>query len=114
MSTLSISDRRWHPMVEEHSLRRPSFADGTRITLADGQAWSFPDQPPSKDDPEHLALLRGVSEAEDDAERLRAELALTIFLLSRNYNLLPQDYRAILEFDPGDTALAAMQHAIHE
>src|SRR3954447_13765680 len=113
MSILPLSERRWNFMADEYSLRRPSFAEGTRITLADGQAWSLPDHPPYNDDPEHLALLRGVSEAEDDAERLRAELALAIFLLSRNYDLLPRDYRAILQFEPGDPALAEMQRAVH-
>src|SRR4051794_16859975 len=97
----TFRDRGWKSMVDEQSLRRPTFVDGKRITLANGQAWSLPDHPPYKDDAEHLGVLRAVCDAEDDADRLRAELALTIFLLSKNYDLLPNDYRAILEFEPG-------------
>src|SRR5258708_2794017 len=106
--------RRGDPMVDEQAHRRPTFAEGVRIRLANGQAWSFPDHPPCKDDQEHHAVLRGIIESEDAADRLRAELALTIFLLSRNYDLMPGDYRAILEFAPGDPALSEMQRSIHE
>jgi hypothetical protein len=101
-------------MVDEQALRRPAFSEGLRIRLANGQAWSLPDQPPYKEDLEHLAVLREITEAEDAPDRLRGELALTIYLLSRNYDLLPDDYRVILEFAPGDPALAEMQAAVHD
>jgi hypothetical protein len=101
-------------MVDEQSLRRPTFVEGTRIQLADGQAWSLPDHPPYKEDFEHLAALREIGEAEDAADLLRAELALAIYLLSRNYELAPADFQAILEFAPGDPSLAEMQHTVHE
>jgi hypothetical protein len=101
-------------MVDEQALRRPDFVEGRRILLANGQAWSFPDHPPLRDDAEQIAALRAIGESEDQADRLRAELALTILLLSRNYDLSPSDYQAILGFRPSDPALAALQHAIHE
>jgi hypothetical protein len=100
-------------MVDEQALRRPDFVEGRRILLANGQAWSFPDHPPLHDD-EHIAALRAIGEAEDRADRLRAKMALTILLLSRNYDLSPSDYQAILGFRRSDPALAALQHAIHE
>jgi hypothetical protein len=101
-------------MVDEQALRRPDFVEGRRILLGNGQRWSFPDHPPLHDDAEHIASLRAIGEAEDRADRLRAELALTILLLSRNYDLSPSDYQAILSFPPSDPSLAALQDAIHE
>jgi hypothetical protein len=102
----------WKPMIDERSVRRPTFMEGTRIRLADAQEWSFPDHPPYKDDPRHIALLRALGEAEDRCDRLRTELALTIHLLTRNYDLTSADYRDLLEFEPGDPALGEMQRAI--
>ena len=59
-------------------------------------------------------MLREVVEAEDAADLLRAELALAIYLLSRNYHLTSKDFQEILEFAPGDPALAEMQRSVHE
>jgi hypothetical protein len=99
-------------MVDERSVRRPRFIEGTKIRLADGQSWSFPASHP--DDPEYDQVLRAVFEAEDDAERLRVELALTILLLARNYNLGPADYQVLLGYPPGDPALAQLQREVHQ
>jgi hypothetical protein len=101
-------------MVDEQALRRPSYVEGTRIRLANGQVWTFPDHPPCAEDLEHIAVLREVGEAEDASDRLRAELALAIYLLSRNYHLMPKDFQVILEFAPGDPVLAEMQRSVHE
>ncbi len=101
-------------MVDERSVRRPGFIEGTRIRLADGQSWSFPASQPDRDDPEYDQVLRAVFEAEDDAERLRAELALTILLLARNYHLGPADYQELLGYPPGDPALARLQREVHQ
>ena len=68
-------------MIDEEALRLPTFVEGTRIGLANGQAWSLPDPPAYEEDDEHQGLLRAIGEAEDERERLRAELALTIHLL---------------------------------
>jgi hypothetical protein len=100
-------------MQDERALRRPVFVEGTSVALADGQSWSLPERRWDRDDPEYDAMLKLVRESEDMAERLRAELALTIFLLSRNYELSPEHYRAILGFESGDPALATLQRDVH-
>jgi hypothetical protein len=100
-------------MVNERSVQRTSFVEGTNVVLADGQTWSLPERRLDHDDHEYDAMLRMVCEAEDEAERLRAELALTIFLLNRNYELSPELYQTLLDFEPGDPALAALQRDVH-
>jgi hypothetical protein len=113
-------------MLDEKALRHPDFLEGIPIRLADGQMWTFPAPTACRDgagagatpdaatDSEREALVAAVLEAEDRAERLRAELALAIHLLARNYRLGPADFLALLEFSPGDPALAALQRAFHE
>jgi hypothetical protein len=98
---------------DEPSARRAEFAPGATVVLADGQGWSLPLRDAARDDPEYDALLDAVAEAEDTAERLRAELALTIFLLDRNYALNPDEIRALLTFRPGDPRLSEAQAAVH-
>ena len=99
-------------MFDEKALRLPTFVEGTRIGLANGQAWSLPDPPSLGEDDELQGLLRAIGEAEDEPERLRTELALTILLLSRNYHLTSADYGKLLNYAPGDPALAEMQAAV--
>jgi hypothetical protein len=115
-------------MCNERALRRPDFLPGLPIRLADGQCWTFPVPRASSGSPERVApgellglfgdgyapTLAAVLEAEDESERLRAELALAIFLLGRNYDLSPAVFREILSFRPGDAALVEMQRAFHE
>jgi hypothetical protein len=98
---------------DEQSSRRPGFVDGPRVRLADGGAWALPPRDPSRDDPEYDALLREVVTAEDRAEALRAGLALTIFLLDRNYALDRDALGALLTFAPDDPALAALQSDVN-
>ena len=100
-------------MVDERTLRRAAFVEGTNVVLADGQSWSLPGRRLDHDDPEYVAMLRMVREAEDATERLRAELALTIFLLSRNYEISPELYQTLLDFEPGDPALTVLQRDVH-
>jgi hypothetical protein len=100
-------------MLDERALRRTAFVAGTNVVLADGQSWTLPERRLDHDDPEYVAMLRMVHEAEDRSEVLRAELALTIFLLSRNYELTPELYRTLLDFEPGDPDLVALQSEIH-
>jgi hypothetical protein len=99
-------------MVNERARRQPTFLGGVPIRLANGQYWSLPEDPPPPDDEEHQLVLEAIREAQDEAERLHAELALTVLLLSRNYRLLPGDYQAILGYAPGDPAQAEMQAAV--
>jgi hypothetical protein len=101
-------------MIDEKGVRQPTFVEGTRIRLANGQTWSFPDQLPCEEEDEHQGLLRAIGEAEDEPERLRGELALAIYLLSLNYHLTSSDYTLLLSFDSRDPALAEMQTALGE
>src|SRR4051794_14479361 len=101
-------------MMDESALRRTGFVEGPRVRLADGGLWALPLRDPKLDDPDYDALLAMVAESEDRAEMLRSELALTIFLLMRNYDLLPDALDVLLRFAPGDPALAATQGAVHE
>lgn len=107
------SSPRWGLMADEQALRRPTFVEGARVPLADGQTWSLPRRRADQADPEYDEMLKVVFEAEDEAERLRSELALTIFLLSRNYQLTPEAYQELLDFPPGDPTLVELQQAVH-
>ncbi len=101
-------------MVDEQARRRSIFNEGTRIRLADGQFWSLPGRWSDHADPEYDATFMAIFEAEDVAERLRAELALTILLLSRNYELTPEQFQELLGFPPDSPSLLEMQRAVHE
>jgi hypothetical protein len=91
----------------------PTFIDGTRVVLADGQSWALPVYELDQIDAEYEATLKAIGEAEDGPERLRFELALTILLLSRNYQFGPSDFQDLLDFEPGDPAKAELQGAVH-
>ena len=99
-------------MLDEHTARRPEFLEGRWVRLADGRSWSLPDRVPT-DDGDAVALLDGIGQSEDQNERLFGELALTIFLLARNYQLRPSDLQTLLRFDPSDPALRGLQHDVH-
>ncbi len=101
-------------MIDEKARRRLTFVEGTKIRLADGQYWSLPGRWSECLDPEYDATFAAVFEAEDNSERLLAELALTILLLSRNYELTPEQFQEILSFPPNAPTLAEMQRAVHE
>lgn len=103
----------WIPVLNERAMRRPTFVEGARVSMADGQTWSLSGRRADQADPEYDAMLRVVYEAEDEAEQLRSELALTIFLLSRNYQLTSDAYQDLLDFQPGDPALIEMQQTVH-
>jgi hypothetical protein len=104
-------------MFDEVALRRPDFRPGPPVRLADGGWWTFPALPERAETgvvdfgPDYAAAVVAIGEAEDEAERLRAELALAICLLTRNYDLAPDALCALLDCRPGDRALAAMQEA---
>jgi hypothetical protein len=117
-------------MLDEKSLRRPDFLPGIPVLLADGQSWSLPPAP-DRSDPgtaeggpaaaaeggapvlDDEATLTAILDAEDEAERLRAELALAIALLARNYHLTPADYQEILGGDSGSPVIATLQRTLH-
>src|SRR4051794_28864858 len=77
--------RRGRHMRLEPQARRPDFVEGFWVELADGQRWSLPGVNPEICDAELGELRSAVAQAEDAAERFRAELAAVILLLSRNY-----------------------------
>jgi hypothetical protein len=89
----------------EAGFRRPDFLGGRFVRLADGRGWAFPG--PSEIaaagqtlGAEVMALLVGIAEAEDEADRLRGELALAIRLLAINYDLSSADYSRLLSSPP--------------
>jgi hypothetical protein len=62
---------------------------------------------------QYQALTRGIIEAESRSEMLQAELALTIFLLGRKYELNSTSCYQALCFPPGDPLLSETQQALH-
>jgi hypothetical protein len=112
-------------MLDEFTLRCQDFHPGSLIRLADGQRWTFPAAPgrvtPGGAVPggeagfgrDYAATVAAVREAEDEAELLRAELALAICLLGRNYDLTPAALFDLLGHAPGVPALTATQEAFH-
>jgi hypothetical protein len=99
-------------MIDEESCRRATFQDGASVQLADGQRWSLPGLSPDLTDPVVESLRRGVASSEGGPEVLRDELALTILLLSRNYQLSPELYPQLLRFQPGDPAREEFRRTI--
>ncbi|WP_406700478.1 hypothetical protein V5E97_16860 [Singulisphaera sp. Ch08] len=99
-------------MIDERLRRRASFQEATSIQLADGQLWWLPQVSINSRDPLLCSLIKAVASADDDSERLRDELALTMVLLSRNYELNADVYPEILGFRPGDSARDELQRVI--
>jgi hypothetical protein len=99
--------------LEERAVRSARFVEGPWIRLADGRAWSFPKRPSDPPDPDYEDLLDAIGSAEDCNAVLSLELALAIFLLARNYDLSPDDYRRLLGFKTGHPSLAQMQTDFH-
>ncbi|SIN94055.1 hypothetical protein SAMN05444166_1708 [Singulisphaera sp. GP187] len=99
-------------MIDERNRRRASFQEVTSIQLADGQQWWLPHVAINSGDPLLFSLHKAVISADNDRERLRDELALTMVLLSRNYDLSPEVYPEILGFRPGDPARDELQTVI--
>jgi hypothetical protein len=99
-------------MLGESTVRRPGFRIGTWIRLADDQEWSFPDPPAPGVDVQYDALKEALFEAENRDEVLQIELAISILLLSRNYDLKPADFERILDFGDDRIRLRAVQSAV--
>jgi hypothetical protein len=99
-------------MTHEPSARRPGFREGLKVRLADGELWSLPILERDADDPEYVGLLRAMAEAEDREEWLLAGLALTIMLLSRNYDLPAEELSDLLSFPSGDPVLLTLQRDV--
>lgn len=106
------------PTLNETELRKPEWAEGEWIVLADGQKWSIP-KPTIRVRPRFDgaqvdlsatttfgaafdSMVEEIDNAESGADRIRALYRLAIALLERNYNLQPDDYGNLLEFTIGD------------
>lgn len=110
---------------DERAYRLQGFLQGALIRLADGQLWMFPPPPASPGatcndatdggalGSDYVALLKVVREVDDLTERLRAELALAIHLLAKNYELNPEDYQELFGWASGSPELIAGQQAFH-
>jgi hypothetical protein len=109
-------------MLDERALRRPTFSEGRRVVLADGQEWVLPKPRirftpriidghveigggpsfgPEYDD--KLDILFGVVDAEP-AERLRVKFEIAVRLLAANYDLNPDQFAELIVLEPGDPA----------
>jgi hypothetical protein len=101
-------------MVEEKVRRRAGFQSGRLVRMGDRQQWMFTPPPAPGIDHEYDALSRIHQESEDADDERRIELAMAILLLSRNYDLTPDEYVAIFSFGTGPSAKSTAQAAISE
>jgi hypothetical protein len=101
-------------MVVEKVRRRAGFQSGRWVRMGDRQQWMFPPPPAPGIDPEYDALSRIHQESEDADDERRIELAMAILLLSRNYDLMPDEYVAIFSFGTDPSAKSTAQAAISE
>ena len=98
----------------EAGFRRPDFSGGRFVRLADGRGWAFPG--PSEIaaagqavGAEVMALRVGITEAEDEVDRLGGEPAPAIRLLATNSDLSPADYSRLLSSAPDRPGIAEMR-----
>ncbi|AGA29594.1 hypothetical protein [Singulisphaera acidiphila] len=101
-------------MIDERIRRRADFQQATSIQLADGQLWWLPQVSIDSNDPLLYSLIKAVVSADNERERLRDELALTMVLLSHNYELGSDVYPEILGFRPGDPARDELHQVIRQ
>lgn len=94
---------------KELASRRSTFRGGVGIRLADGQFWNLPGPaavaPRAEAESHYPDLLLALREADEEADRGLAVLALMIFLLNLNYDLDSAETRELLTFEPGSEAL---------
>jgi hypothetical protein len=101
-------------MVNTDPEPRWEFAEGVSVRLEDGREWVLPSLESFGDAPEHDTLLAARVEAEDQAEGLRSELALTIGPHHRNHDLALDRLQHLLSFSPGDPRPQALQSTVPE
>jgi hypothetical protein len=103
------------PMIDEQICRRASFQEVTSIQLADGQRWWLPELSiDSRDAVLHSLVKAVVCGSDEQEEALRDQLALTMVLLSRNYQLSPDLYPQLFSFEPDDPARDELQRVVRE
>lgn len=106
-------------MLDETRRRRADFLPGAAVRLADGQLWTLPAIPSTAGrslgiGPDYEALVDALGQAEDEFERARGELALVVFLLTRNYDLTPADCQSLLLAPCGGAALVELRSLFRE
>ncbi len=110
-------------MLDEKALRKPTWQDGHKVTMADGQEWTFP-KPRIRFRPkvaadgrvdirggpsfgseydDQIDVLFGAVEV-DPVERLRVKFEVIVRLLLSNYDLAPADFAELIVLEPGDPA----------
>jgi len=109
-------------VLDEKALRKPAFSEGHKVTLADGQEWTFP-KPRVRLKPkivdgkvevgggpsfgreydDSLDVLFGAVDAEP-VERLRIKFEMAVRLLRANYELADADLGELIVLEPGDPA----------
>lgn len=117
--------------LDEKSLRKPGFTEGTRVRLADGQEWTFP-KPwlrlyPARDADGKFYAAGGMSfgaeyeekfdeliECPDDDlyRKLCLQVELAASLLASNYELTDGDLRRLLPIDSTVDGCKEMWEAI--
>lgn len=106
-------------MFTEMERRRDEFLGGIPLMLADEQYWAFPGprelSPEGQArDPGLVALLGVIATSESEADRHRAELALAIRLLGRNYRLTPTEYQELLGAKGSERIRGRMLAGFHD
>jgi len=104
--------------MNEYSRRTPSFRDGVKVCLADGEEWVFPAAPKSPGatlfGSEYDGLMQLIIQAEDVSEQRLAELALALYLLAFNYALSPSEFEDLLTFHLDSSEAATAASAFHQ
>lgn len=119
--------------LDEVARRRPDFAGGVPVRMADGREWTlakplvtfgyssgemgfdvFLEAPGADGYAEAIRELEEAGEAGDMARVVRAHLALGAALLRRNYTLSDHEVGALLRFayDPGHAEAYARKDAV--
>lgn len=101
-------------MIDEKGMRRSEFVEGVKVQLSDGQFWTLASDVDGCEDTRTAGLLELIYQAEDPAEGLRSELALTILLLSRNYHLDSDQLYGLLDFGVDQASRNAHQKHVHQ
>ncbi len=119
------------PTLTEQSRRRPEFAEGVPVELANGETWQFP-RPQVRIRPrfeggkvvdvagsyifggDHDARMAAFHAARDGSEQAGALFEMVASLLARNYDLSDADLSDLFTFVAGSEAGERMRVEIME